>query len=189
VKMMLPSIDYNKKIFIDREVEDSITEESQSMEIENGTVNKLDENPKKPCKVTHLDPEKYYHDLFKECKDNSKICIRILSYHKIPNKPKQINKSPPNKIEEFITNLLPRKKPESFCFNDSIIIHIHGGGFIAMSSRSHQNYTRKWANQLKIPIFSIDYRLAPEFTYPAAVDDCWQAYNWILKNAYDMFGF
>lgn len=46
------------------------------------------------------------------------------------------------------------------------MIHIHGGGFVAMSSSSHQSYSRRWANELGIPIFSIDYRLAPEYAYP-----------------------
>jgi len=31
---------------------------------------------------------------------------------------------------------------------DKIVIHIHGGGFVSMSSRSHQTYTRKWAKNL-----------------------------------------
>ncbi len=29
---------------------------------------------------------------------------------------------------------------------------------------------------------SIDYKLAPKFPYPTAIDDCWQAYNWILND-------
>ena len=61
-----------------------------------------------------------------------------------------------------------------------VIFHIHGGGFIAMSSRSHQNYTRKWANELRTVVFSVDYRLAPEHAYPAAVDDVWAAYLWVV---------
>jgi len=71
---------------------------------------------------------------------------------------------------------------------DGIVIHIHGGGFISMSSSSHQSYTRQWANILKKPIFSIDYRLAPQNPFPAAVDDCWQAYNWIIDNAEETLG-
>lgn len=58
---------------------------------------------------------------------------------------------------------------------------VDGGGFVSMSSRSHQIYTRKWANTLKVPIFSIDYRVAPKDPYPAGIDDCWQAYMWILN--------
>jgi acetyl esterase/lipase len=45
---------------------------------------------------------------------------------------------------------------------DKLIVHIHGGGFISMSSESHQTYTRIWANDLCVPIVSIDYRLAPD---------------------------
>lgn len=67
--------------------------------------------------------------------------------------------------------------------HDSLIIHIHGGGFIAMSSASHEMYTRKWAKLTNIPIMSIDYRLAPENPYPKALDDVYQAYTWIIKNA------
>jgi hormone-sensitive lipase len=67
------------------------------------------------------------------------------------------------------------------------VIHIHGGGFIAMSASSHENYTRKWANMLEIPLFSIDYRLAPENPYPKALDDVYQAYMWIIKYAEDFY--
>ncbi len=45
---------------------------------------------------------------------------------------------------------------------NSLILHVHGGGFVSMSSGSHQSYTRMWANELNVPIFSVDYRLAPK---------------------------
>jgi len=45
---------------------------------------------------------------------------------------------------------------------DKLIIHFHGGGFVSMSSGSHQNYTRIWANDLGVPVFSVDYRLSPQ---------------------------
>jgi len=56
---------------------------------------------------------------------------------------------------------------------DSLIIHIHGGGFIALDSNDHQSYLRSWANKTQVPVFSIDYRLAPEFPFPFALDDVW----------------
>ncbi len=40
---------------------------------------------------------------------------------------------------------------------------------------------------MEVPIFGIDYRLSPEFIYPTALDDVWQAYNWIVNNALEQF--
>ena len=56
-----------------------------------------------------------------------------------------------------------------------------------MSSSSHENYLRKWVNGLEVPCFSIDYSLSPEAAYPVALNEVWQAYNWIIKNATDEF--
>lgn len=57
-----------------------------------------------------------------------------------------------------------------------------------MDSASHQNYTRKWANELNVPIFSVDYRLAPANPYPDPVNDCYQAYVWIVTQAEKQLG-
>ena len=66
---------------------------------------------------------------------------------------------------------------------EKLILHIHGGGFISMTSRSHQNYTRRWAVDVGCPVVSVDYRLAPDAPYPAALDDVWQTYMWLRENA------
>ena len=58
---------------------------------------------------------------------------------------------------------------------------MHGGGFIALSSRMSQSMTRRWANHLKIPIFSIDYRKPPSDPFPAASDDCLTVYKFIVN--------
>lgn len=71
---------------------------------------------------------------------------------------------------------------------DSLIIHIHGGGWVAMSSSSHENYLRQWTKGLEVPIISIDYRLAPDNPYPNQLDDVWQAYNWIIRYATEELG-
>jgi hormone-sensitive lipase len=71
---------------------------------------------------------------------------------------------------------------------ENIVFHIHGGGWISMSSRCHENYTRRWALQIKVAILSVDYRLAPEFPYPAGLDDVWQAYVWTIKYAKKQLG-
>lgn len=59
---------------------------------------------------------------------------------------------------------------------------MHGGGFIALSSRSMQVYTRVWANKLKIPVISIDYRMPPDYPFPTAPEDCLRVYKFILNH-------
>jgi len=65
---------------------------------------------------------------------------------------------------------------------NALIIHFHGGGFIAHTSISHLMYLRKWAKETNIPILTVEYRLAPEFPYPVAFDECYFAYQWALQN-------
>ena len=58
-----------------------------------------------------------------------------------------------------------------------------------MTSYSHSVYTRIWANMIpNAAIFSIDYRVSPQSKYPDALEDCWQAYYWIIINANQVFG-
>ena len=69
-----------------------------------------------------------------------------------------------------------------------LCIHIHGGGWVAMSSGTHQIFLRHWAKILNVPIFSIDYKKSPDCEYPVALDDCWQVYNWLLDHCEEAFG-
>ena len=73
--------------------------------------------------------------------------------------------------------------PEPTKTPDRLIFHIHGGGWICLSSATHENHTRQWATNTKTPVLSVDYRLAPESPYPAALEDVWEAYIWTLRYA------
>ena len=68
---------------------------------------------------------------------------------------------------------------------NTILIHIHGGGFVGSSTFIHEPYLRKWANHLGIPIIGINYSLAPKYPYPEGLNDLYQAYMWILNHAKD----
>ena len=63
----------------------------------------------------------------------------------------------------------------------TIIVHIHGGGFIASSTGHYELYTRRLSIETGCPIFSIDYRLAPEAKYPHSTHDCIKGYYWALE--------
>lgn len=79
------------------------------------------------------------------------------------------------------TKPLPKKTvplPLSPC----LLVHCHGGGFVAQSSKSHEVYLRQWAKDLNVPILSIDYSLSPEHPFPRALEECFYAYAWAVKN-------
>ena len=71
---------------------------------------------------------------------------------------------------------------------NKIIIHFHGGAFISQSAKSFDMVTRKWANQLGVPVFSIDYRLAPKNPFPEPINDAYQGYYWLLTQCEHHFG-
>lgn len=65
----------------------------------------------------------------------------------------------------------------------SAIIYIHGGWFIAGGFETHDAVVRKLANQTGSVVFFIDYRLAPEYPFPAGLNDCINGIKWITENA------
>ncbi|CAN9503549.1 unnamed protein product [Ophioblennius macclurei] len=66
----------------------------------------------------------------------------------------------------------------------SLIVHFHGGGFVAQTSRSHESYLRSWSKDLGVPVLSVDYSLAPEAPFPRALEECFYAYCWALNNCH-----
>ena len=83
---------------------------------------------------------------------------------------------------------------------NTIVFHVHGGGFVSQTSKSHLDYLHSWSSQLDVPILSIDYRyqdmlliilqctiknflsLAPEAAYPRALEEVFYCYCWMLNN-------
>lgn len=63
-------------------------------------------------------------------------------------------------------------------------LYIHGGGFVAGSPRTHRPLTWRLAKETGVPVYAIDYRLAPEHPFPAGLDDCVAAYRALLDKGY-----
>ncbi len=61
-----------------------------------------------------------------------------------------------------------------------VILYLHGGGYVACSPKTHRPITAALARLSGCRVFSLDYRLAPEHRYPAALDDAVAAYQWLL---------
>ena len=66
------------------------------------------------------------------------------------------------------------------------LIYFHGGGFVVGGLESHDGLCRLLVAEGGFKVIAVDYRLAPEHPYPAAVDDAWAAFQWIEANAADL---
>ncbi|MEO1149581.1 MAG: alpha/beta hydrolase [Pseudomonadota bacterium] len=61
------------------------------------------------------------------------------------------------------------------------ILYFHGGGYVFGSPRTHRAMTLGVAAEAQLPVFSLDYALAPEHPFPAALDDAFRAWTWLTQ--------
>jgi len=64
-----------------------------------------------------------------------------------------------------------------------LLVFVHGGGMIYGDLDSHDAVCRLLAERADTRVLSLDYRLAPEHRFPAAVDDVWTGYQWAVQHA------
>lgn len=69
-----------------------------------------------------------------------------------------------------------------------ILIYIHGGGFAVCSKETHEGIGLAHAYRGGFLVFNIDYRLAPQHRFPAAIEDCCLAYRWVVEHCADYGG-
>jgi epsilon-lactone hydrolase len=61
-----------------------------------------------------------------------------------------------------------------------IVLYLHGGGYLFGSPKTHRQVLIAMAKAFHAPAYGLDYRLAPEHPFPAAVEDAATAYQWLL---------
>jgi acetyl esterase len=64
-----------------------------------------------------------------------------------------------------------------------LVIYVHGGGFVICSLGTHDRVMRLLALDSGAAVIGVDYRLAPEYRFPAPLDDCVAAVRWIVDEA------
>lgn len=64
-----------------------------------------------------------------------------------------------------------------------LLVYLHGGGWVIGDLDSYDNVCAKLADWGRCMVVSVDYRLAPEHTFPAAPEDCIAAFRWLADNA------
>jgi monoterpene epsilon-lactone hydrolase len=65
---------------------------------------------------------------------------------------------------------------------EHVVLYLHGGGYIIGSLKSHRDVAARLGSAAGVRTLLIDYRLAPEHVFPAALDDALTAYRWLLAN-------
>jgi monoterpene epsilon-lactone hydrolase len=68
--------------------------------------------------------------------------------------------------------------------NNKILLHFHGGGYVIGHPNGYRNYNSRMSEALGARILAVDYRLAPEHPFPAALEDSLRAYKWVLTQGY-----
>jgi epsilon-lactone hydrolase len=66
-----------------------------------------------------------------------------------------------------------------------VVLVLHGSGYLICSSRTHRGFASYLSEYSGMPTFTVDYRLAPEHPFPAAEDDAFAAYRWLLAQGHD----
>ena len=64
-----------------------------------------------------------------------------------------------------------------------VIVFFHGGGWVIGDLDTHDAVCRALANESHAKVVAVDYRLAPEHRYPAALEDCYSVVQWVEKQA------
>jgi acetyl esterase/lipase len=68
---------------------------------------------------------------------------------------------------------------------DYHVLYLHGGSYLYGSPQNYRDFLWRIANATAARVLCIDYRLAPEHPFPAAVDDAVEAYRWLLADGAD----
>ena len=178
-----PNVTFRRKLYLKKEYKEiNVNYINELLDFLNGKINAKsqinsvesliemsEENKNKPL---------YYEKIEKEEKKNY-VSTRLFNYSEIIFK-KDMDKK--KSILKNITNPFSNKKNEVIN-HDTLFIHIHGGAYVGGSTFQQENYLREWSKKLQMPFIGIDYGLSPMHQYPEPINDCFQSYMWILKNA------
>lgn len=62
-----------------------------------------------------------------------------------------------------------------------VLLYLHGGGFVVGSTNTHDTLCRRLAHLAHCAVLSLNYRLAPEYQFPTAYEDAWDALCWLHR--------
>ncbi len=84
--------------------------------------------------------------------------------------------------ENFVMEWL---QPENTT-EEKVLLQLHGGGYVGKMRNAYRDFAVRFSELGNgMPVLTIDYRVAPENPYPAALEDAYSAYTWLMEQGYD----
>ena len=186
-----PKIAFREKIYMRRDYPEISLEYIKSLLSKiygEEIINKNFGNTKQNERITLDEKKKASLPLWskKVIKDDKKyyVSTRLLNNYQLNFK----NNNEKNNIVGKSIIKLFKNKNENIT-PKALMIYIHGGGFLNTGFFFHENYLRDICKKINIPILGINYVGAPDHPYPEGINDCYQAYMWILEHCEEELGF
>lgn len=111
---------------------------------------------------------------------NSLMRPRLMKY---PPRAIRIPRPPGSDYKEPVQGWLYFDGPLSALKDhQKIVLDIPGGGFVAMNPRTNDDKLFAWAGKTRLPVLSLDYRKAPEYPYPYALNECYDVYRTLIAS-------
>jgi len=93
--------------------------------------------------------------------------------------PKGIN------TQKFNLNGIPAELIDANNSKEGVILYLHGGAYALGSIKVYREFLARLAMASQVKVLAIDYRLAPEHPFPAALEDAVSAYRWLLMKGFE----
>tara|TARA_R110002072_G_scaffold171703_4_gene325407 strand:+ start:14631 stop:15521 length:891 start_codon:yes stop_codon:yes gene_type:complete len=87
-------------------------------------------------------------------------------------------------FEEVDSNGINSAWTQAGAVNDKLIMYLHGGGYVIGSLTTHRPLVADISRATGRKVLAVDYRLAPEHPFPAALEDAVTAYQWLLTKGH-----
>jgi acetyl esterase len=105
----------------------------------------------------------------------------------IPQQPNNKVVTEDHQVSVGSENILVRQYiPLDNAETQNALVYFHGGGWVIGSVETHNELCESLCLKLGFKIFSVDYRLSPEYKYPTPFNDCLAGYNWVVDNSEDL---
>jgi acetyl esterase/lipase len=89
------------------------------------------------------------------------------------------------RLTKMVIDSLPMELLETTAGSEKVIIQLHGGAYIIGFSDFYRDFALQYCKiSGGASVLSVDYRVAPQYTFPAALIDAFKAWNWLLSKGY-----